>query len=253
MSLYEIFKTLHVEADKDALDGWLSPKEYNYLLESCNHSFFNRKMDDLFIKQGQVNKSLLSMKFLRPLMVRETIVPTTGVIDLTPTTGDLASEFAYWWSMYTTSAYLGQKRKVELVDGAEADDRIHNRLSKPVLYNPIATIDGDNLRIYPLDIASVQITYIAVPTTPVFDYYIDANHQIVYLAAAATHLLAASEYGSSGEVAGATVTSETVELVFDSTFHDDFLNELRGRLGLRMRDQLVMQDAMAKSQKEDSI
>lgn len=253
MTLFDIFKNIHVEADKDVLDGWLSPKEFNYLLETCNHSFFNRKMDDLFLKQGQVNKNLLSMKFLRPLMIRETIVPTSGVIDLTPTTGDLSNEFAYWWSAYTTAVYQGQKRKIELVDGAEADDRIHNRLSKPILYNPIAVIDEDNLRLYPKNITSVQLTYIKVPATPVFDYYVDANHQIQYLAASGSRLLTAGEYGSAGQTSGTTVSSSTVELSYDSIFHDDFANELRGRLGLRLRDQLVMQDAMTKVQKEDSI
>ena len=96
-------------------------------------------------------------------------------------------------------------------------------------------------------------TYIAVPATPVFDYYVDANHQITYLAVGGSHTLLTGEYGSGGETAGATVNSSTVELAYSEVFHEDFMNELRNRVGLRMRDQIILQDAMNKTIKEDAV
>jgi hypothetical protein len=77
------------------------------------------------------------------------------------------------------------------------------------------------------------------PVRPVYDYYIDANFNQIYLAAGATHLLAAGEFGSLGQTSGQTVTSATVELDWNELYVVEFCNEVLSRVGQNLKDEQI--------------
>ena len=96
------------------------------------------------------------------------------------------------------------------------------------------------INIYPNNITSAEFTYLRKPLTPVYDYYIDANANEVYLLTGTSHTLTTDETGSAGQTSG-TVTSLTVELDWDELFHVVFCNEVLSRVGINLKDGMVEQ------------
>ena len=84
-----------------------------------------------------------------------------------------------------------------------------------------------------------------------FDYYISATDEVVYMAAGSTHAIISGETYSDGTTTG-TKTSQTVELEYSVDFHSAFLNRLIGRLGLPQRDQFLMQESVMKKQEQEA-
>jgi hypothetical protein len=249
MNLNEIYEYLNALIGTEDLGGDFSLKEFNHLIKSENISFFKDKVEELYTNQrGQaLNPDIIySTKMLRKFIKEDTVTPTAGTITLSSLTS-----YAYFISAHTTTAYNGMIRNIPLVTHETFHDLLTNLLAKPLKKNPVCVIDDESLRIKPSNITSVVINYFRFPTTPLYDYYVDANDNVVYLAVGGSHTLTAGETGSSGGTSG-TVTSSTVELEYPIDLHAEFLNRLIGRLGLPKRDQLLLQSSTMEKQQEEA-
>jgi len=251
MTLDEVYTGLNTVIKRERRGNSLTPDEFNSLIDLENGNFFKDKAKELQTVAAtpeEFSELIYSSKLMRPLVIQRTVTPTTGVIDLSADIG--GDTFGFWVSCVTTAVYNGMVRRIDLISHSEYERRLTNMLSPTLTQNPCARIDADNVRIVPTDIASVVFTYLKFPTQPVFDYYVDGNRNIQYLAVSATHTLTGSEIGSSGEVAPTEVTSNTIELAYGEEYHAEFFEYMLSRLGTRARDPIVYQSAETQQAKD---
>jgi len=102
--------------------------------------------------------------------------------------------------------------EVEVLFSGEVGERLSNYIDVPTTDFPICEIIGKNVYVYPSSILASDIIYYRYPTTPVFDYYVSASGEMIYLTNGQTHDLTAGEVDSSGNTSGTfTSTSEELE------------------------------------------
>jgi hypothetical protein len=252
MTLDSLYDALNVVLNTHKSGNKLTPKEFNALLAVENINFLKQKVEEI---QGYRNslkdtvETMLSSKYLNDIIAVQNITPATGVYALT----GLTHTFGYWLSAMTTASYNGSIKSIELVTPGEYENRQVNLLKKPIKYFPIATIKGTSLYILPTDIGTVEFTYIKLPTTPVYDYYIDANRNIVYLTAGESYTLDTDEVGPQGEGATETITSRTVELSYGQQMYAEFYEFLLLRLGIRAKETIVAQHAKQEQTEDKAI
>jgi len=90
-----------------------------------------------------------------------------------------------------------------------------------------------------------------LPSDPVFDYYIDANRNVIYLTdGQAAYELDTGEVGSAGEVSPTEVTSLSNELDYGVEFYSEFTDYLLSKLGIRGESPIVIQTAENEKMKD---
>ena len=251
ITLQEIFKTAEVYWNKYKNGNTFGPDEFNYWLEVFTPTFFRGKAEEVELKFGSLPKGLYSSKLLREFRVSEDITPTAGTIDLS---ADLSDAYAYFISMITTAENVGRKPKVILVNDDKWESINSSYIGKPTVDYIICRINGNNLDILPSTTGEVNFTYLTFPTQPVYDYYIDADDNVVYLAAGATGVSVPAGGTSSAGVAGPTnVNSATVELEFSEDYHYEFMINLLSAMGVRSQDSQALGFANNEEQKLNQI
>jgi hypothetical protein len=151
---------------------------------------------------------------------------------------DTLGDYGYWLSLITN--YNSKTKSIDILTDQELDDRRTNSLSLPLDEYPAAIINNNLINIYPNDITSAEFTYLRKSLTPIYDYYIDANANEIYLQPGTSHTLEGGEIGSAGQTSGG-VDSNTVELDWDELFHVAFCNEVLSRVGINLKDGMVEQ------------
>lgn len=244
MTVSELYQYLNISLNKDTSGNSLSPKELNIYLES---EIFNFVKENVFAYRQFVNTGaplddvILSGLLFDALQKKTTATLSSGYFTV-PT------DMFFMNDIYGT--YNSAQKKIELVSPEEVSRRTANLLAKPIAYYPVAYIVGTSCYVFPTTMTGINVNYIAKPTIPVYDYYVDANYKIQYLAASATRLLTAGEYGSAGQTSGTTVTSLTTELDIPEDSHMAFANYLLGKIAIRDRDQLMYQAAENEKSKQ---
>ena len=137
--------------------------------------------------------------------------------------------------------------EIDRVTDEEWVNRRNDELTKPTATYPIARISADNIYVAPKSIDNIILFYLTTPATPFFDYYFDANLVIQAMDEDDTHVLTTGEVGRSGEAAGATVTSATVELEWEDIDQIKILHRILAKLGVSMDEQLVAQYALSQA------
>lgn len=239
MTLDQILKYINYICVKENSGSTLKPDQYNIILIASNTNMFNRWVSQaqMLSIQSKVpfSQTLFDMATLRDFHVMETISFTAGEFDLTT----LTYTYAYWGSM--VSLYEGTYREIEILTDKDMANRRSNLLARQLNEYPGAMILGNTVKVFPSDIDSADFVYMKNPTKPIYDYYIDANFNIVYLANGASHLLTTGETGSAGQTAGTTVTSNTVELEWNELYHIEFCNEVLQKVGIQLKDEQIRQ------------
>jgi hypothetical protein len=249
MTLKQIYDYVNSLISTDDFGGALNLLEFNLLISDYNMEFFKKNVEELYVNQraGALNPDLVySSKVLRPFITSSTQTPLTGVVAISS-----LSSFAYIVKIVTNGAYNGQVRKIDLISHDELYRRIDNLLEPPLTEKPAAVIEGANIKIYPTNITSVNVAYLKYPATPIFDYYIDAYDVEQYLAPSTSRALGVGETGSLGQTS-VTVNSLSVELEYPVDFHPEFVQGLVAKLGLPLRDQIVMQKGELDLQKTEA-
>jgi hypothetical protein len=130
-----------------------------------------------------------------------------GQITFTSGIGSLPADYFKYDSVRTTNS-VGE---VEMLFSGEVGERLSNYIDVPTTTFPVCEIIGKSAHIYPTSIPTADIIYYRYPISPVFDYYVSAVGEIIYLANGETHELTAGEIDSAGNTSG-IFTSASVEL-----------------------------------------
>lgn len=216
--------------NKHSSGNSFSPQEYNNILEAEIFNFVKGQILAYrrFVNQGSpTDETIFSALLLEALQKQNTPVLSSG-------TFPLPADYFMCADMWGT--YNANYKRIELVSPEQYAERVSNHLSKPIPYFPVAIVFGTNCKYFPTNMTDITLDYFAKPTIPVFDYYTDANYKIVPLAAGATHLLTAGEYGSAGQTFGTTVTSLTTELDIPEDVHVKFFDYIISKVAIRDRD-----------------
>ena len=229
MTVASIKQYLEVILNKHSSGNTLSPQEFNLLLSSSIYGFVKSQVMQYrqYINGATPVDDVIATALLYESLQKSQSVTLAGGAFTLPTDMLMMND------LYGTS---GSLKEIELVSPEEYPKRLHNMLGKPLNYYPIAYIVGTSCKVVPTNMTSLILSYIAKPVTPVFDYYVDADYNVVPLAASATRELSTGETGSLGQAEGTTVTSLTVELTIPEDSHMLFADYLLGKVSLRDRD-----------------
>lgn len=147
----------------------------------------------------------------------------------------------------TTSLTEDNLKQIDLVTDEEWVERRLDALTKPTADYPVAKLMGGSIFVYPTSIENILLYYLRVPTTPFFDYYIDANLNIQAMSADTDYVLDAGETyrGEAVLVSSETKSSLTVELEWDEIDQIKILHRILAKLGVSMDEQLVAQYALS--------
>jgi hypothetical protein len=234
-----VLKYVNYICVKENSGSTLKPDQYNTIILASNVNMFNKQVTEaqLMALQSKMpfSETLFNMAALREFQVLENISFTTGTFDVTT----LSNSFAYWGSMITL--YGGSYKKIEILTVKEYAERRTNMIYKQLSEYPGALFNGDIITVLPNNIATAEFVYMKNPVQPVYDYYIDANLNYVYLAAGTTHLLAAGETGSDGQTAGTTVTSLTIEPEWNDLYFVEFCNEVLQKVSINLTSEQLRQ------------
>lgn len=234
----------------------LTPERFTLMLlecmwEKCNADYKQWELDQI------VTDSLRSLK------TEESIaIDASGISDITLLTDD------YWHpSSITYTDPSPFKRKIDIVTSDEYSDLITNSLLLPTLEYPIAKIVGDNIVFYPLVSTTATFSFLKTPPEPFFDYYIDANDEIIYLQEGQVYTLQADETYTekespfatliAGQSIGVKPTNNANNLSKELFFHDDdridVIYKILQKFGITLREMEAAQYGIAREDKEETV
>lgn len=168
----------------------------------------------------------------------------------------LISPYEYWHPSALYYDDSGTLRKIEIVTDLEYAERVTSTLLLPDSYYPIAKFfrNGANeaIQFYPLTSTTAIFDYLSIPIDPFYDYYINANDEIIYMPPSSSHLLTAGEVYRDGTSSG-TVNSISVELPFPNGDKLDIAYMILQRMGIPVSEQTAVEYGLSREAKEDQI
>lgn len=197
---------------------------------------------------SQFELSQIVTDTLKALKTTETIAITAGGdFDLTTLTDDYLHPTTLTYT--DTGARI---RSIDILTDAEWADRQSDSLITPTATFPIAKIVGDTIFFDPLVSVNAEFTFLKKPTEPFFDYYWDANDDIIYMPEGSSHTLGAGEMYRDGTTVG-LVNSISVELPFPDQEKIDVAYKILSKLGVPIQETMAAQYAISREQKEESL
>ena len=246
MKLDDIYTLCNYISNKHKSGNAFTINQFNLLIEILNRDFFKKKVEEsgYFMNRRSMsfNKALDSSKNLHKFVHNETIAAA----------GSTTYTYAYFLGATNTANDV----PIDFVSEEEYNDRVGDSVMAPAADAPVAMERGDDLVIKPDSIANINLSYYRYPNTPKLDYYIDTNSVIQFLSAGQTHVWATGEIDSTGTtrtLGQPNWSSQTVELEYNQDMHDDFMNDILSRVGVRLEKQAVVQMAEAWKQEQKQM
>ncbi|MFA5409588.1 MAG: hypothetical protein WC343_12530 [Bacilli bacterium] len=169
MTLHEQLLILNTFIKDKAGMPKLRIPEYNDLLIISNDSLFERTLKRLKAEAAELkikeSDYIARNEDLRPFKLTATISLTTGV-------GTLPSTLVY--PIAVNGVYNTSLRNIEIISEEEKNYRIGNMVAPPIEDYPISIIDT-SIRVWPTNVASIDLTYIKQPTKPVYITSVNAT------------------------------------------------------------------------------
>ena len=156
----------------------------------------------------------------------------------------------------------GNTREIEIVTEAEFAHYVSSGSMSPDTIWPIAKIVGTTLYANPITSVNISFSYFKKPSSPYYDYYVNANDEQVYLVPATSHtLLAGEEYLDKDDMltvrtAGYNITAginKSVELPFPENERIDVAYNILQKMGMPISKFDVAQYGMIREQKEETL
>jgi len=254
MNLQALLDYILYTANKAQVGGTVVPEEYNMLLNSCNIILLKKKVGlpeeyqpgAPFARQqfesGQSNTDSLSTfkVFMGEAGTSPLTIDSNGYANI-PSDYFYHSALSYLY-VPTGCDPVPEVRQINVVTDGEWDDLIGNAIKSPTLKYPIANYQSGYIRFAPINLQRANYVYIRYPRTPIYDYYISAQEEQVFLPAGTSHVLDTGETGSAGQTSG-TVTSSTVEPEWNETGKLEIASMILERMGVNMREMAIIQEA----------
>ncbi len=221
MTLENIKKLIEFVANKNQKGGAYNPDDFNVSLEKVNIDLYNE-----FVGPWQVGTMI-------PIELRTFKIPISSG-SISGGSYSLPSNFSNLATYKFSCTIDGLLRYGHFVSEDQAK-RLRTYPPSDLTKNPIAVIRSSSIAIWPTNASNFMFEYLRTPTTPFYDYYIDANLNLVYLAEGSSHTLGAGEVGSAGQTSG-NVSSLTSEIEWDDDVHPKFISRLALSLGVNLRE-----------------
>lgn len=225
----------------------LTPERFNLMLvesmwEKANDEYRKYELSQI------ITDSLKELK-----TVDDIAIDALGEFDLST----LSSPDEYWHPSAIFYDDSGDLRFIEILTDLEYAERITSTLLHPDSYYPVAKFCRDSsaneiIKFYPLASITVTFNYLRKPPEPFYDYYINANDELIYMEPGSSHLLTAGEMYRDGTTSG-TPSSISVELPFPEGDRLDVIYMILQKFGIPVKDDLSLQFGAAKEAKEDQI
>lgn len=228
MNLQSFLNFLNFIINKEQSGRFISPTEFTLLLQVANYKFFKKYFDVPEEYQVGVPMSRIQWEItdvvkekLSRFMVETTIVLTNGV-------GAKPADM-FFEDYFTSSSGLGR-----ILKGYEFEKAKNNAVTKPTESYPAATIKNTTIEVAPSTLTSITFNYLRRPNEPIFDYYVDTNDNIVYLAPGET---------SPADGTPANHLSTSVELDWDIDCIWDIAYYILEDIGMGINRETIVQYA----------
>lgn len=203
----EIYNLVLYIGNKENFGGYLNADQFQQQLEIANIVLLKENL-------GITNDYNFGAPISRRQKGMNTILDDTTNVFKKKATVSFSSGVGALPSDYFKYDILRQAttgKKIEILSSPEVAQRNSSYIDAPSTTFPVAEIIGTSLNIYPTSILSASLVYYRYPVAPVFDYYVDASGELIYLENAEEHELTAGEVDSAGNTSG-TFVSASVEL-----------------------------------------
>jgi hypothetical protein len=235
-----IWDIVHTILKKEPRGNILKPARFSHLLEQCNLEYYNQQYE-------KWSGSQLILDSLQPFIVLdETVTFTTGSANVS----GLAEDYKH----LIAARHATSDAKVDVVSPNEWNEWIGDAVMKGTTSYPLMTANATALKVYPTDITSLTVSYLRKPTTPIFDYYYDAQYTVQYLTEGQpAYELQTGEVGSGGETAGTEVTSASVDLEWNDFDIVNIISLVLEKVAISLSAPDIAQYAMGLEQKQNVI
>lgn len=224
--LYNLFCYI---ANKQQLGGYTNSDNFNLSLKT-NNVILLRELTGItndFNFGMPVSRRQKGMSYL--LDDKTNKFKKKGNISFSSGIAPLPNDYFRFDSLRTSGAL----EDVELLFSGEVSHRLGSYINEPDTEFPACEIIGTNVHIYPATISTGSLIYYRYPTTPIFDYFIDIDGNVIYMPQGTSHTLLAGEEGSAGQTNG-TISSNSIELEWDDTEKIDVLWLCLKQLGINL-------------------
>jgi len=186
---------------------------------------------------------------LKALKEVETISVTAGgTFDLTTLLEDYLHPTALTYIDTGTRV-----RQIDIVTDNEWAEYMSNSLLAPTLVFPIAKFVGDIIHFNPIVSVSAELTYLKKPEEPFFDYYWDANDEIVYIPEGDSYNLIAGEMYRDGTPGPTSGSGASIELPFPDSERIDVAYKILQKFGVPVQEAMATEYGIAREQKEETL
>lgn len=237
-----IYQNVNRILNKDASGGEFSPEDMTIMLRLCSI-----EKDNADYKQYEISQLITDS--IRDLEASATISLTAGV-------GALPVDY---WHTKGCGSVIISGYSADVVTDKEWHERFYSHALLPKSWCPMARVVGSNIQVYPTS-SNCTFEYFKKATEPYFDYYLDADDNVVYLQQSASHLLLTGETyidKDDGTVrsSGYTISSgenKSVELHFPESERIDVMYRILQKLGVSLNDELKIQYGIQGENKEQA-
>lgn len=185
----------------------LTRQSFTLLLDTHGLEYYEQLYDQ-YERTNEVSDSLRRFKTTK----------TGAQLSFTGNTIDIPTDYAHSGYLYYKKDGTDPK-PVNIVDDDTFMMMQDSVLDEPTESYPIARFTNGYIEYLPttLDQNNFTFSYLAYPSSPYYDYYIDTNGVLQYLGAGTTHNFVSGEFRSDGSEVSASgsYSSLTVELDFN--------------------------------------
>lgn len=238
MTLQEILDFIYFIINKEQSGKFIKPDEFTGLLRSANYKFFKKYFG--VPEEYQIGVPMSRIEWEITDVIKEKL--SRFMVSLDEANGnalEVMNGFAtkpsdMFFADYFTSpsGHPGSFRK-----GYQFDSQKQNPVTSPTERNPIATVRADMIEFAPDTMANVNFYYLRRPNEPKYDFYVDTNDNVVYLAPGET---------SPSDGTPANHVSTSVELDWDIDCIWDIIEIILEDVGIGINRAEVIQYANQK-------
>jgi hypothetical protein len=254
MTVAEIYDLLNYISNKSQTGNTLTPKEFNSVIHAAQLRHFKRKvgLPEEYQPGAPVPRQSfeITQKITDDLMPFKVYMGAPNTMPLSIASngtaivpGDMYYPSALSYDYFPVGCNTDpEKRMIDVLTDAQWDDIAGNSLKRPTSKYPVCNFQSGYIRFLPKDLQFVHFVYLRYPVKPVYDYYIKANGEYVYLAPGQAYALQPGEEGSQGQI-NTTVVSQSVEIEWDEVNQLDIIYLMADFVGINLREMPLMQYA----------
>ena len=235
-NLGELLNYVNFIAEKEKAGYTMTPAEYNSLLPVVTQEFANMEYDE-YERTQKLSDTLRVLETYLGGTSRPLTIDTNGH-------GTLPSDYWHVDSGSVSLKYViaydsdGEpevhETPIDVLTNSQFVYRKSSRLEKPTRQYPACTFRNTYMEVLPKDLRRIEMMYLRYPVDPIYDYYIDAFGDNIYLLPSTTHTLTGTEEGSAGQVAPTIVTSTSVEIEFPKNTYIRIARLLLSKIGISL-------------------